>query len=337
MNLFRNIFVLTGITSLLILIAPQGTGQTAPYGAFNINPVLPDNQLSESSSFYDLKLGTSEEQELTLDVNNTGTEAMLARITLFDGFTEENAEKSFERQVELDPSMRTPMTSFATLETNEIKVEAGETKSVHVKLKLPDEEFNGVSVGGITVTADYYDKTSKKVKGFSVGNRLSYVVAIQVRMNDNEVSKNLNYIKTELTYDGEKPTFLTYIQNDQPIVMNNVTIDGEIRDVNGNVIAEISKNNGGIYPNTNFPIKYNLLENEKLEKGKYKVDVAITSDEDTWQWEDIVNFEELDNHVEEEKNKDNFYVLVILLFIIIVILILYKLYSNKRIRGLDDA
>lgn len=298
MKRINKITLLTILLSTLIM-APRVSAKADPYGAFNIVPIFPENQISETSSFYDLKMEENQEQEIFLDIVNSGDEVMVTNISLNNGSTDVNAEKSYEPNIEMDSSMVKPMTEIAHLDTQEVIVQPNSTERIMINLKAPSEAFSGVSLGGVIVTADYKESKSKDKEGFTVGNRLAYVVAIQVRMNDEAIESNLNYLSTEIVKSMDGTKFVSKIQNDQAEVLNNVSIEGTVTDQNGKIVSNISKEHGGILPNTQFEIHYENENEEDFESGGYNIDLKISSDDKQWEWKDTLVYEKVEADIQK--------------------------------------
>lgn len=315
-----------------LIMAPSIFANTSPYGAFNVIPQLPDNQVSEMSSYFDLKMDPGVEQTISFDIVNSGDEPMIAAISLNNGTTGSNAEKIYDSTGATDESMVMPMTEMAQLEKEEVTVKPHETERVHVTVNSPKEPFDGVSVGGITVTADTVREHDEKKNGFSIDNRLAYVIAIQIRMTDHVVAEHLNYRNSDASYGYDTTHFVSYVQNDQARVMNGITIDGVIKDVDGRIVATASKENGGILPNTSFTVSYDLVNDEQLEAGDYSVNLKIKSETNEWEWDDTVTLDYMimDTLGNEVQHKVILWPIITIASVILLVGLLVSIKCAKR-------
>ena len=310
------------------------SAKTEAYGSFSLEPHLPENQINQNVGYFDLLMTEDMGQRISFDIVNDGDDTMVATIEFNNATTGLNAEKTYTEGVEPDKSMVIPMLDMATIETKNVEVKARSRETVYIDIKAPSNPFDGVSLGGIRVTANKETKDNKENKnGFVIENRISYVIALQVRMNDNATNRNLNYVKSSAELIDLKPQFVSYIQNDQPVVMNNVSLEGKVKNNVGEIVAEINKEDGGIFPNSEFMISYALLNNQ-IEAGDYTIDLKITSDEDIWQWQEVIALEDdiakdlNENTLKPVKNNTLFYVIIILIIVIITLLII--LLKKKR-------
>lgn len=332
---FKNIIIFT-LVFFSILMAPGVHAESEPHGAFYIEPHIPKNQKDANNGFYDLVMEPNMEQVLYLDIVNTGDIEMVATIEFENATTGLNAEKSFDNK-KIDKSLTHPLTKYVELSDKEIELEPYATKTISIKVTAPDEMIDGVLLGGIIVTADKEMDKDKHVNDMDIKNRISYLVALQVSMNDNEVDTNLNYIKSDSELVDLNAQFVSYIQNDQPIVMNEVTVYGTITDVKGNVVASIEKDTGSIYPSSEFKVAYDLKD-EKIKAGDYAVKLKITHEEDEWTWEDNITVDEAHAKDLNEKaltpKKTNviaYFLLFIILLLLLLILVLYRKLKQGKV------
>ncbi len=319
-----------------IIFAPEVSAKTEPYGAFFVDAHLPENQYDKEVGYFDLMMNESQEQTLSFDITNQGDEKMTATISFNNGSTDVNAVKTYKKEIEPDDSMIVPMTDMAKLNTTVVSLMPNQTETVTIDVKAPDKTFDGVSVGGVVITADYENTDEREDNdNIEVKNRLSYLLAVQIRMTENKLSQNLNYKNSTAELVNVRPQFVSYIQNDQAVVMNNVTIQGSVSDLEGKQVASVNVVDGGILPNTEFMVAYEL-EEKKIEAGNYNIKLKISTEEDEWEWEDTVVVEEKkaedlnEASLDVEKKDNNILLYVVIALLIILILLVLLLVLKKR-------
>ena len=117
--------------------------------------------------------------------------------------------------------------------------------------------------------------------------------------------------------------------------MNNVTIQGSVSDLEGKQVASVNVVDGGILPNTEFMVAYEL-EEKKIEAGNYNIKLKISTEEDEWEWEDTVVVEEKkaedlnEASLDVEKKDNNILLYVVIALLIILILLVLLLVLKKR-------
>ena len=164
-----------------IIFAPEVSAKTEPYGAFFVDAHLPENQYDKEVGYFDLMMNESQEQTLSFDITNQGDEKMTATISFNNGSTDVNAVKTYKKEIEPDDSMIVPMTDMAKLNTTVVSLMPNQTETVTIDVKAPDKTFDGVSVGGVVITADYENTDEREDNdNIEVKNRLSYLLAVHL-------------------------------------------------------------------------------------------------------------------------------------------------------------
>ena len=64
-------------------------------------------------------------------------------------------------------------------------------QKLDLKVKMPNEAFNGQIAGGITFSKEGQNDKEEDSEGITVKNTYSYTIALLMRQNDNEVSPDL--------------------------------------------------------------------------------------------------------------------------------------------------
>ena len=289
----KNKTVITFIIALMIMVGNISTISADAYEKFSINPIIPNNQINQNVGYYDLKLEPNMKQTLELEVINQGNETMVATVLLADATTNNNASKQFSTIKEPDTSLTTPLTSFTKVREESVEVAPNATEIVHIDIDTDGVDFDGIRLGGITIIADTdANKEQTGSQGVTLNNRVAYTLGVQTRMHDNVENSNLNYIKTEIEVIDLNARFVSVIQNDQPILMNGITLNGTIRDTKtGKVVASVIKQNGSISPNTNFKVVY-ASEQQTIEPGTYAMDLEINHETSSWRFSDTIEVSE---------------------------------------------
>lgn len=331
--------ILVSIMSLLMVVIMINPIEAASYNKFTINAVQPENQIDKSVGYFDLWVDSKTKQTLEVDVFNNGDEPMEAKMLLVNGSTGNNATKQFNVQKDIDESMQHPITDYVSLREETMVVKPKSKETVHLDVDLKDASFDGVIMGGITVVANEVDKNDKKGNDgeIALDNQIAYTLAVQMRMNDKEIDSNLNYIKTDYTVVDMQPKFTSKIQNDQAVLLNNVSIKGDVRHKDSNkVVGTVNRDNGGILPNTNFDVVYDLLE-DNIESGMYMVDLEITDGKDTWHWQESIDVtnELIDTATNEkvdfkDKSKSKFFMIILGILILIILILLFIILKRRK-------
>lgn len=330
--------LLSVLFSVLLVFMSVNTISASTYNDFTIQAVIPENQRDKTVGYFDLNVDTNTKQTLEIEVINNGNETMEAEILFVDGSTGINATKIFNQKSDADESMIPTVTEMVTLRENKIEVAPKSSAIVHLDVDVAGNEFDGVRMGGITVVAtDMKENQKSSGNGISFDNQIAYTLALQMRMNDNLVTPNLNYKESRFETVDLQPKFISNIQNDQPMLMNNVSVKGNVKDSKTNkVVATVDRSNGGILPTTNFDVVYTLTDGE-IESGMYLIDLTIENEDGSWHWEESieVNADQIDKTNEEKvdfrtKKKSPWLLIIMGVLLLVILWLLFISWKRRK-------
>ncbi|QIK69832.1 DUF916 and DUF3324 domain-containing protein [Erysipelothrix sp. HDW6C] len=308
------------------------------YRDFTIAAIIPENQINKSVDYFDLMMTPNQEQVVNITIENKGSETMVATLDLNNASTGNNGSKQYMIAVEPDSSMKTPLTSIATLVDTEIEVKPGETKNASIRIKMPATEQDGVILGGVAVKANTLtDKETDSDQGLSISNQLSYLIGLQLRTNNNAVDRNLNLLKVDTALIDFNPSIIASIQNDMPIQMNDISIVGSVnKQGTQESVATVNVSNASIMPNTNFNVVY-APNNGNLKPGVYDVKLRIIHDTDgkTWEWDETLTIEsedasDINDQAIFNKNDVNYLAIIIIAILVLIVVLLFILIWKRR-------
>lgn len=304
------------------------------YSEFVVTPHLPSNQREGVVGYFDLLLNPNDQQTILVDIKNTGNSKMDAAVEIVQSTTGRNGSKQYLEDIALDESLKFPIASVAKLKQNRIQIAGGETKTVEVDLTMPSETMDGVLLGAIRV---YAENTTSDKTDANIANRLNYIVALQMRNNDNNPSLNLNLIDYGATLDSHLPVFFANVQNDQTALMNDLKITGKISKSNSDVIySEIELENRSIVPNSNFNVIFDLKDN-KMISGNFDMYLKIENEDQFWEWKESFTVQKDESKeindealIVKETNWSIIIIGVLIVVILILLLILLLLILKRR-------
>jgi len=331
----KTIFPFLIIIITIGLIFPlTGLAQDDHVG-YSVQAHLPDNQLNESHTYFDLQMEPEQKQQLSVVIYNNEKEDITVRTAVHNASTNSNGLVVYEEREELDPSLEVPLTDVLTLEADEVVVPAGKSKTVTAELKMPEEEYDGIILGGF-----HFEKVmdeEESAEGVNLQNKYSYVIGVQLTENDNEVlpDLHLNSIKPELV--NHRTAVVAALQNSAPILVKDLTINAEIfKKGEKEPLKEKKQEQINMAPNStmNFTIDW---ENKALDPGDYILKMKATDQSETWEWEEPFVIEKDDatalnkDAVELDDDKVNkWFVAGIIILIIIIAALLFYIWKLKR-------
>lgn len=313
---------------------------------FNVRAEIPENQINQNNSYFDLLVEPGQEQTLIVTVNNTSNEPIEVTVDVNNAATNTNGTIMYTTHGIKDESMKVSIEDIARVEENQFVLAAHESKAVEIKLNLPEQEFKVTILGGVVVQAipESHKNTEDQEDGIQIQNRLTYVVGLQLRQDlETEVQPNMNYLGTEAIQHDISSAVGIHLQNSEAVIMKNVQVDAEIYKSNSQTILH-EYHNGvvEIAPNSAFDVAV-VWGNEKLQPGTYRLKLRIQFEEHIWEWDEefVIEAEDADNSNEGAINIDHslpnwiYYVigglsLLILLFLVFLLGRRSKEKENKR-------
>lgn len=267
------------LTSIMVIVffyivAPVST--EASVFNFSVIPQIPDNQLSEGKSYFDLLLKKGEKQTLKVDLTNSSNEDITITTVLNSTTTNINGVVEYGlNKIKPDDSLIYNLKDYAKL-PKEVKIPKKGKKTLEIELTSPSEAFDGVMAGGITFKEKKKpEKEESEGSGLSIKNEFSYMVALLMRQTKTKVLPNVNLLKAFPAQVNARNVLNATLQNNQATFINQVKISTAIKKRGKTeVMYETTKPGLQIAPNSRFDFP-TPLEGKELKAGKYTMSVVV--------------------------------------------------------------
>lgn len=323
-----------------ISIAEDNIG-TAGF-SFSIN--YPDNQLSDKG-YLDLLMKPNQKSSFTLNLVNPSSEDVNVDISITGAKTNKNGVIEYTpNDIKNDDSLKFPFEKIVT-GPNQVLLKPGETKDVKFDIVMPDSDFDGQIVGGISMIRSTKDDKNEKVEGTQIKNRYRYVAPVVLQVNKNEVLPKLEFRNIYPEQLNAKNTiFITY-SNINATFFNDMSVEVSIsKKGKDTVLYQTRKNNMRMAPNSliNFPVS---MQGDKMEPGNYTANITVRGDKgiiEHWKEDFKISKDEADKYNERdvglyEERKINWKLIIIItLSVIILVIIIYFILTkinNKKKSG----
>lgn len=253
------------------IIVPKVEATEEMKTKFTVTPVLPENQVSGTSSYYDLILAPKQSSTIVLDIKNKTDEKLSIVLTLANASTNDNGlivYNDFDKP--LDSSLKVPLTDLVTLENEEVSVPPHQTVSAKMKVKGLDQPIKGVVLGG--VYAHLKDEKEEESQTTGLTSRYGFNVAIAMRSAENAPLTEVNQLKlTKVTPTialGAK-SLKAVIQNPYAAIFPEVRLEGQvIKKGSSKKIAQRTLKNVRFAPNSSMNFHLDLGK-QPLDAGTY--------------------------------------------------------------------
>lgn len=351
MKQFKKIIIglavlLLGATPILAIAAENDPGEAAGFSVNKIEPTSP--QIDRTSAFYDLLVQPGDEVTIQAELTNFSNEESIVQMGNYTTFTNDNGEINYSADLpedRQDESLDVPFSSISSLTDGDtVTLAPGDKKVVSMAITVPQDVPNGVILGSW-----YFEKqeaeepeTDDEQGGIQIDNRFAYAMAVKLTVQEEIASPNMNLLGVEPGLNNYKKVINAKIQNDQPAIISNLSLVGEItRRGNDRVLLNESLENRIMAPNSNYNVPFFYGERQ-LEPGDYTLHLTATTtdpkwEEQTWEWsEDFTITREQANQINEEAVNDpepepNYLMYILIGIIVVLVLILiFVLFRRKK-------
>lgn len=306
---------------------------------FSVNAVIPDNQIDKEKSYFDLKVTPGEKQNLIVKLRNTTDKEIVINPHIQSAKTNKNGVIDYTpNKIKKDDTLKIAMEDVAKV-PEEVTVPPQSEKDLTIEVTMPKDKFDGIILGGIYLKEDTSkNKEDDKEKDVAIKNEYSYVVALQMRQNDNKVKPMLHMNEVNPETQNARNVIVANIQNSEPMIISKLKIDATVNKKGSkDNLAILKKENLQVAPNSNFNIAV-PLEGEKLEAGTYILNMKAESAGKEWQFkkefsisaDKATTMNEKDVTLEKETPTMLYIFLGVAFLIVIAVVIYFIIRRNKR-------
>lgn len=306
---------------------------------FSVNAVIPDNQIDKEKSYFDLKVTPGEKQKLIVKLRNTTDKEIVINPHIQSAKTNKNGVIDYTpNKIKKDDTLKIAMEDVAKV-PEEVTVPPQSEKDLTIEVTVPKDKFDGVILGGIYLKEDTSkNKEDDKEKDVAIKNEYSYVVALQMRQNNNKVKPMLHMNEVNPETQNARNVIVANIQNSEPMIISKLKIDATVNKKGSkDNLAILKKENLQVAPNSNFNIAV-PLEGEKLEAGTYILNMKAESAGKEWQFkkefsisaDKATTMNEKDVTLEKETPTMLYIFLGVAFLIVIAVVIYFIIRRNKR-------
>lgn len=306
---------------------------------YSVSAELPKNQITDSVSYFDLKVTPGQTQDLTIRIKNSDSQAHTYIVSPNRAMTNDNGVIDYSQaKAKGDDSLKFDIKS-ALSPKQTVKVPAKTTKKVTIKLTVPKKDFSGIALGGINVIQEKSTDSSKKSSGTTIENQYAYVIGLQIREKAKiDVKPNMKLLQVKAQQINYRNYVTAQLENTEPVIMHGLKVKSYVTKAGSSKkVLTTDKENMAMAPNSNF--NFAIGDGTKpLQAGKYTLHLTATSDKGKYKWNFTKNFTISQdkakslNKTTVEKPKSYFWWFVGLgaLIVILLGLVIWLLIKNRR-------
>ncbi|MCL2566025.1 MAG: DUF916 domain-containing protein [Defluviitaleaceae bacterium] len=282
---------ITRIITISVLVFLATTFATAlkvdAMGGFSVNPVFPENQNRENN-FFDVRVIPGTQQEIAIEVANSGDEDITVEINIITASTNQNGIVEYSTPGLRDETMSWALSDITTIpgldENREIAVPAGSRVTVPILIDIPEEGFDGIILGSVHALLGITEE-ERSAAGMIV-NRFANVIVI--RLEDRGIITETEFILGDIRAElvNHHAAVLVEIRNPLPRLTMGVNANAQVYPVGSNEPILVSQNmNVDFAPNSIFQFTMIDMEGFGLEPGNYIARIQLEHQEERWEFE----------------------------------------------------
>lgn len=300
---------------------------------FSVIPVLPENQNTSVSSYFDLIVSPNQKQDMQIEITNNSSENVKYSIYVNTAITNQNGIVDYSiSEFDRDMSMKVSIKDCIYLEETLIEIPPKTTKEVSFKLNVPSTPFEGIALGGITV-----EPIVEEAKKEGVNNVFTRTLAIQLSESNADITPKLEGGEVSASQENLRNNVKFELRNVTPVIIQKVKADITItKRGSKHPILEETKEKLSFAPNS----KFNLMTEwkKKFKAGDYIYYVNLSDEKgNTWEFRKEFEIKEDEAKKLNEKSVDvegktmwNYLLIIFVLIVVSLISILYIIIKKMK-------
>lgn len=305
----------------------------AESSSFSVVANLPENQIDQEKTFFDLKVKAGDKQTLSLNLMNDSTTEQTYLVEANSAYTNGHGMISYD-QKERPKTVAAPIffSDIAKVREPEITLKPNQTKEILIDLIIPKEGFKGLILGGLYI----YQPQSQEENEKEAGIRTTQSVVKGVRLT-NKIEK----IKPSLSLYSLKANLASHsnvsvcLENEEPMIMDKVRLSAQIlqRGKQALIISELKLEAIKLAPYARFPIKIPLSSN--VAPGEYLVKIIVNSHDEQWSFDEVLFIQGEKNEIKQtilqpKVRKDRSLCLFLLFILLVLLILIYLIFRYKK-------
>lgn len=301
---------------------------------FTVKANIPENQIDKKQTYFDLKMEKGQKQELVVNITNNSNEKLIVSIKTISASTSKYGLIDYQTPGIRDITLINPFSEIAIPEKDKLEIEANSSIDAVINLEMPEEEYDGIILGGILISKEVEDSDEgAENKGVEIKNTYSYVIGVKLTETDVKVEADFEALKALVNLDNSYITIENHIRNKEAAMIKDVNLTIDIYN-SSNKLVKSESNVIEMAPNS--LMKYSFRLEDKIKPGNYES--RITMEKNGKEWNFTLPFEVEDSEAKElnevsldEKEEFPLWgILIIGINIILIVLIIYLLYKLKN-------
>ncbi|MDR2933176.1 MAG: DUF916 and DUF3324 domain-containing protein [Oscillospiraceae bacterium] len=219
---------------------------------YYVRAVLPDNQIDDTLTYFDLRMTPGQTQTLEVEIVNETDEAIVVDLSVISASTNRNGVIDYKTPGIRDKTLKIPFSDIASPQSSSITVEPLSASRAMVTITMPDTVYDGVVLGGLVFSRQGNSRSDGS--GMLLRNIYSYVIGVKLSETETAVVPEFELDGIQAQLVNYQPSMVHYIRNKAAAIAKNITLDVTVYDHNGNPAARIHKTGVDMAPNSVMPL-----------------------------------------------------------------------------------
>ncbi|MBJ6721677.1 DUF916 and DUF3324 domain-containing protein [Bacillus sp. PR5] len=331
--------LLSSLMIVTIIIQVLGVKTYAAEMNFSVTAIIPENQVDKSQTYFDLMMAPGEKQKIQVQLKNDTSREVVVETYANTAITNSNGITDYSTtNPKLDSTLKIPFSQIAKVE-KETKIPSKSTVTLDVEIEMPNEQFDGVILGGLYFKEKENNREKGKSDNVQVENKYAYVVGVMLRETNISIKPDMKLNEVKPGQVNARNVVTANLQNTKAALLKDLNVDAKVYRENGNsVLHEMKKENLRMAPNSNFDYAISW-DNKTLEPGTYRLEMKATDGDQKWEWTKKFKIkgdeaQELNNTaIEAEKDYTLYYIIWGIFLLIALLLLVFWLGRRSKKRG----
>lgn len=267
-----NKILLAGLASVMFFV---GMAQVTHADGLNftVETAIPNNQIGDERSYYNLLIQPDQQQTLQVKLVNKTAKPVNVAASTHTAITNENGVVDYANKTQKhDKSMQFSMQDYVTM-PKQVTIAAHAEVIVPVKVHMPAGKLKGVMVGGL-VFKQVSDEDAQSQSGMTIVNQFAYTVVLMMRQSTKIIAPDLKLSNVTVTQLNLHNALNLNLRNPQPGFLNHLTLESKItKRGSDKVVYTSNAKDLQMAPNTKFafPVR---LGTGKFVAGDYTAHIV---------------------------------------------------------------
>lgn len=268
--------------------AQAATAENTGDIGFYVKAKLPENQLDKDLTYFDLRVSPDESQTLEVEVVNETNEEITVDIDAISASTNRNGIIDYKTPNVRDETLANPFSELAAVEDEALSVPANGSAVARVTVTLPNDEYEGVVLGGLVFTRRP-DAQVQSAEGMSLKNLYSYVIGVKLSENDTPVSPDFELAGIQGETVNYQAALVHSIRNKNAAIAKGINLHVVLKNEAGEVVGKAEHTGIDMAPNSVMPLAVTPVDasgnSTELKAGTNTSHVTLNYGGESWTFE----------------------------------------------------